>query len=218
MPQGFLRLLLLSLIGGGLAVVVILALLLPFIGGVAGLSLIQEMQDASPFWLALFGLGVTAFFLFLCCLPMVILLLGPFIASTTVAVVVEREQPFLPSIQQGLSQAWRRYGWWVLTLLGGMTLAVVLNLIPAPFRALSGFLGELRDQGMQTPFFYNALVSGLAEILNAIVGVLQTLALFTLYTVVYLHLREQIAGTSASTPVEKPLPTEFLEPPDEENP
>ncbi len=209
MARGFLRLLLLSLFGGGLALVIVLVFLLPLLGGVMGSSLFQEPQDLNALWLVLLSLGVTGFFILLCCLPIAIFFIGPFVASTTVAVVVEGEQAFLRSVQQGLLQARRKYGWWVLTILGGTTVAVVLNLVPAPFRALSGLLEELQNQGLPSPLFLNAIISGLAEVLNAIVGVLQTLALLTLYTVVYLHLREQL-DDSPSSPVENPI---LAEPP-----
>ncbi len=200
--RGTLRLGLLALLGTGIAVFVLLLAALPVVGGLAGLSAFaQDLSEADvAFWVALLGMGVTGLFLFACCIPLAVLLLGPFFTASSIAVVAEEERPFLEALKQGLTQAWRKYGWWLLTMAGGMALAFMLNLLPAPFRIVAGVLEEMRNQGLEVPLVLSAAVNGVTEVLNGLITVVQNVALFTLYTVVYLHLRERAAETPTASP------------------
>ncbi len=201
--RGTLRLGLLALLGTGIAVFVLLLAALPVVGGLAGLSAFaQNLSDAdTALGVALLSMGMGGFFLFVCCIPLAVLLLGPFFTASSIAVVAEEERPFLQALKQGLTQAWRKYGWWLLTMAGGMVLAFMLNLLPTPFRIVAGVLDAMRNQGLDMPLVLSAAVNGVTEVLNGLITVVQNVALFTLYTVVYLHLRERAVEAPTASPL-----------------
>ena len=181
----------------------------PLIGALI-LSVIVEMlwQTGSETAGAILGFGAMLFFLGLCLLVPLLLLLLPFMQSTQLAAVLEEEYSWTEALSRGFTLGRRKYGswwlalgvisllWFLLALVFFLPLAIAANVVEA----------LLQD----TPYVVLMVLAPLNFLQSAISGVLG-LAGTLAWGLVYMHLRERFleeapAPPAAAQPPELPTP------------
>ncbi len=181
----------------------------PLIGALI-LSVIVEMlsQTGSETAGAIMGFGVLFFFLGLCLLVPLLLLLLPFMQSTRLAAVLEEEHPWTEALSRGFTLGRRKYGswwlalgvisllWFLLALVFFLPLAIAANVVEA----------LLQD----VPYVVLMVLTSLSFFQNAISGLLG-LAGTLAWGLVYMHLRERLqqevpAPPATAQPSELPAP------------
>ncbi len=214
--KGVLRSVAFSLLMGLVALgVLILFLGLPFMlmaGGFAALETLwttppEEMMELLSVGAAVFVIG---FLWLLCILIPLVFLLAPFVQAASIGVIVEWDTPFWEALRHGFRLARKKYGWWLLTIIGVMALAAVITAFSLPFDLLAGALNTI-TQEMGAPFVLYLVANFFAQVVSTFLGAIQVPITLALYTVVYLHLQERLAPSSSSIAPEH-MPSEPMAP------